>query len=218
MVDGFFERTIRIPLRVVEGEFKPFYGSTMPRLVDGAIVDLVIPEYALRADDFARFQAERSVQLFPKDSELMIGLRPPGRIPYTLCTREDLGKSRVVSSHRAFACVKLLEGLTLCLRRGKRAFLRQSACEVPALGLEAEAKSLNDAYTLLSQKYEPDRRSHTGNVFREALYWDESQEFWRWLDDLRIQKEEEFEQELAANDREAGNHSASDKANDASAS
>jgi hypothetical protein len=216
VLDGLRDKTVRIPLRVVEGEFRPCYGSTMPKLVDGAIVDLVIPEYALSAYDFARFRAECTIRLLPRDSVLMIGLRPPGRIPRSLCAQADPSKSKVLSDHRTYASVRLLEDLMLCLRRGKRVFLRQSACEVPALGPGAKAKSLNDAYTLLSQKYETDRMSHTGHVFREVFYWDESQELWRRLDDLRIQKEEEFEQALAREDREADNDSTSDKADDAS--
>ena len=60
--------------------------------------------------------------------------------------------------------------MLLGLRGTKPALLRQVECHIPHLDLAVN--SLNQAYTRISEVFEPHRRSHTGNVFERCAYFD----------------------------------------------
>ena len=60
-----------------------------------------------------------------------------------------------------------------------------------------EAFSLNQAYTLISQKYEKHRGSHTGNVFNKVFY-QEGDDYYP-LETLRNQIVYEIEEKIGMN-------------------
>jgi hypothetical protein len=57
----------------------------------------------------------------------------------------------------------------------------QCLCEVDAL--QAKPESVNHAYTLITQAFQPTRRSKVGNVFREVVV--KLHDDWTPLEDLR---------------------------------
>ncbi|RPI26707.1 MAG: hypothetical protein EHM61_10970 [Acidobacteria bacterium] len=69
-------------------------------------------------------------------------------------------------------------------------------CRSKVISLKREARSINHAFTLLSQEFETHRISHTANVFERVFYWEESDQKWRCLDELRAQAEARFESEV----------------------
>lgn len=73
----------------------------------------------------------------------------------------------------------------IVLRGTKTANLKKCKCDIPSLDLEVN--SINQAYTKISEKYEPSRASHAGNVFRKVFYRDGKK--WIKLDDKRQQLE-----------------------------
>ncbi|QTA88378.1 hypothetical protein [Desulfonema magnum] len=38
-----FKKTVKIPVKVVNGELKFFYGGDLPKLEDGTVGDLIVP-------------------------------------------------------------------------------------------------------------------------------------------------------------------------------
>ncbi len=81
----------------------------------------------------------------------------------------------------------------LRLRGTKPATLGRVNCWIPSL--KARARSLNHAYRLISEKFEPQRISHSGNVF-ELGYCIQS-DLWVSLDSLRKTVVAKFEMQLS---------------------
>ena len=84
----------------------------------------------------------------------------------------------------------LREDLKLRLRGAKPATLEDATCWIPSR--PEEAKSLNHAYRLVSEKFEPQRLSHSGNVFKVGYYFELSHT-WTSLDGLRSAAEASVE-------------------------
>jgi hypothetical protein len=93
-------------------------------------------------------------------------------------------KKGVAASAYLLARVVLIESLRIEIDGSQRGTLEPCRCKIPLLGIEAE--SLNHAFTLLSQAFEPERISHGGNVFRKGFTRLNSR--WVSLDDLRFAK------------------------------
>lgn len=184
------EKTIRIPVRIgTNGQIKYFYGGALPEIRDGTIGDLVVPARSI-ADkkEASRLQQEHVFSLLPSKSVVMLVVDHRG-------TPDELKKhvkkgvwlgSKILKGVE----VILREDLKLRLRGTKPATLEDAACWVPSL--EEEAKSLNHAYRLVSEKFEPQRRSHSGNVFKVGYYVDPSHT-WTSLDGLRSTAEASVE-------------------------
>jgi hypothetical protein len=86
----------------------------------------------------------------------------------------------------AFVELVLLQALRLVRKPRKRSRLEDCPGTIPAISLEA--RSVNHAYSLISEAYEGWRRSHTGNVFREVFFQSSDPDglpWWRPLGDLR---------------------------------
>ena len=207
-------KTVHIPVRIVKGRVTFFYSKrgTMPTLQDGAVGELVLPEYAV-LDETAKhaITEERQVQLFDKGERIRLGFN--GNLidrDYLKRTEEWDDALPVVAGLTRLVSVLLDKPLFLLLRGTKKAQLRGGACEIPALDRE-KAGSLNHAYTLVSERFQPSRRSHTGNVFRVVFYREpdkEGKERWRRLADLRDRHEAEYEREALLGTDVVGPHSA----------
>ena len=48
MIPDPYKKTVQIPVRLVEGKLRFFYGGPIPSISDGAIGELVVPEYAVK--------------------------------------------------------------------------------------------------------------------------------------------------------------------------
>lgn len=69
--------------------------------------------------------------------------------------------------------------------RGGAKPARLEPCPCDIVTLKKEAFSVNHAYTLLSEVYEPRRMSHTGNVFTKIYYFNVNKRAWEPLEALR---------------------------------
>lgn len=216
-----FKKTIKIPVRVVNGSIGFFYDGKMPDLTEGVIGELILPDYAVKDEDLrARLQAEFVAEVIPTGSPLLIGMRFR-EVPEDLWDRLYRSGGRLLSEDRTlpdrpirdteasglsddpwridpislvFVAVLLDEPLALRFRGTKKAVLEGGACIIPALPDERRrAESINHAYTLVSQVFEPRRRSHSGNVFKRARYL--TGDRWHRLEDLRREHEVKFERE-----------------------
>ena len=168
-----YKATVRIPIQVRKGAVTYFYGGSLPKLKDGCVGDLIVPRYAVEDEDAVR-------ELTREETKIVLDSRTP--ILFSIDARATppaLGSwvmtPTVAQPHRwarhwqaRFVGVLLMEPLGLRLRGSKPAALRPCMCAIPSL--RAKADSLNHAYSLISESFEPRRISHSGNVFHVAFY------------------------------------------------
>jgi hypothetical protein len=69
--------------------------------------------------------------------------------------------------------------------RGGSKTARLDFCHCDIVTLQKEAGSVNHAYTVLSEVYEPRRMSHTGNVFTKIYYLNVHKRLWEPLEAIR---------------------------------
>ena len=113
---------------------------------------------------------------------------PPPEMERFIVAPSNFMPSPYFPANSFFIELELLQQLHICLPGGtKRATLGDCNCGIPALS--REAISLNHAYSLISEVFEPHRKGHGGNVFKKVFY--EYGAAIAPLDVLRIQKEKE---------------------------
>lgn len=82
-------------------------------------------------------------------------------------------------TNAGYVAIRLMEPLRLVFKPPRRPYLDN--CDVWIDALDRAAGSINEAHTLISVKYETDRRSHTGNVFHRVLFEETTPQGGRWL-------------------------------------
>ena len=176
------EKTIRIPVRIrTNGKIEYFYGGKLPEMLDGTIGDLVAPEWAITDQrEVYRLQHERVVPFLPAESIVMFAV-DGNNTPAEL--KQHLKDGALLGTKKSHAVELSLEEnpLRLRLRGTKPGTLESVACSIPSL--QMKAKSLNHAYRLVSQRFEPRRISHSGNVFELGYF--KLKDTWISLGDLR---------------------------------
>jgi hypothetical protein len=181
------ETRVLIPVILSHGTFVPFYGGEMPELEEGTVADLWVPLHAFRKPAEARkFSTEEIVDLLPAGTPLwalvsrthgVSGPEDPVLFGRPAIAGPDHGKFLVEFTLR--------ENLKLRLRGTKPGNLERCECLLPGFE-DVAVTSLNQAYTRLSERYEPKRKSHTGNAFQVVFYRDPATGKHRPLEELRI--------------------------------
>ncbi len=148
-----YKRKIRLSVRIKNDRIYPVKDEIIPHLKDGTIVDLIVPSYALESEkDKLRFTT-KTKRLLAKGTTLKCLLFHQKPFSVEMRLDEDL-----------FIEFKGDDGLGRC---------RDCRCAFQdKFGKEISCSSLNEAYFKASQIYEPERRSHSGNVFNKILYSD----------------------------------------------
>lgn len=195
-----YDKTVVIPAKYVNGKFQYFYGGYLPEFQDGTIIDLVVPEYAIKDTDFLKvLNTGHSEVLLPKGETIYAAVSSrqiPERLRNLSLSIKSLiqgSVSTVIASlfpDSLFVEILLDEPLYLELRGTKHGRLKPVKCSIPSL--KKEARSLNHAYYLISEIFEPDRISHAGSVFQKMMYID-SRTHCSTLDDLRNDLEARYE-------------------------
>lgn len=183
-------KTVRIPVRIhSDGRIEYFYGGSLPSIRDGTIGDLVVPEYSLTEKDEVRLiQKEDVVLLLASGSTIRFAIDGTQTHPsLQKHLRPKLASSGNNKSHAVE--VELRGDLELQLRGTKQAILKKVECWIPSL--ERTAKSLNHAYGLVSEWFETNRISHSGNVFMLGYFKEEKT--WIQLNTIRESKGARFE-------------------------
>ena len=189
-------RSVRVPFRVVGGKLTYFYGGCLPTLRDGAIGDLVLPAFNIAVDKVRkRLLAEQTVLLLEAATSLMV------RISNTSTPRRLASRYRkeTLDGRDRTSCVRVvLKEPSIRWRGATLGSLEPAKCEIPVLPRK-KAESLNHAYRLVSEAFEPHRRSHTANVFQEVFYQDGQHR--RPLEMLRCKAGSAHESSLVLGDR-----------------
>lgn len=202
--DYSWTEKVTLPIKRVLGRWEFLYGGDIP-VKDGAIGELALRTRDITDDKFKqRVTQEVVVRVLSEGTELCVALsdrgasfrRSLGNWPDKIFDQLPPGTTRIervtlgpVKKKKTDKQLDLKEvdgkgGLWLKVKGLERCELQGSTVLMPAGFADASAISLNHAFTLLSERYETHRLSHTGNVY-ERFFYKESDDCWYPLDNLR---------------------------------
>ena len=157
-----------IPVMMRAGKLVPAYGGELPKLREGAAIDLVTEEGDfLNREELERYNKEDFPEILPAGSEMFAVIAHRDQTFHRVADKIDVlpppGGDTILIPF------KLVEPLHLHLRGTRKAELMPCLCDLGIEGVEFPA-SVNQAYSRLSERYELWRGSHTGNVFTKVYY------------------------------------------------
>ena len=167
-VSDKYARTARLLVQISDGVCTLAGGKPLPKMEPDTIAELVLSPWAITDDtERARLLQEKSVVFLPDGTSLWARVKDPN-MPVDLmlsCKR----KFAWPKNPGSFVEIQLVSPASLLIRGDGRAALEECRCRIPALPDE-ECASINEAYTRVSEAFEPTRRSHTGNIFNCVFY------------------------------------------------
>jgi hypothetical protein len=167
--DPPMKANIHVNLTFKDGKWVTEDGSPFPMVNEGAFGVLVFDRLELiDPKDRARYSQEMRMPFLPKDTYVYARINAKN-LDSALRDHVVLREVEGPTPRDFFVPFLLVQDLELRVRFGKPALLEPCECRIPSLGLDA--RSVNEAYTLISTSFEPTRRSHTGNVFN-CVYFD----------------------------------------------
>ena len=181
---GQYEKRLRIAVRFNGTQFALLDGSALPAIAKDAVCELVLrPELLQNPADRDRLARDEVFPILSQGSTVLLGVSPHSvgdpKALGLICNPQEIG----VQTEYWLVEVRLKQDLKIRIRGDQEAKLEPCSCLIPSL--EREATSVNHAFTLISEAYETERLSHTGNVFERA-YTPVGPKRWQTLDDLRI--------------------------------
>lgn len=179
--DERWEGHVRIPaLLKPDGTLVPWASESWPKVLQECMVDVTVPLWSL-TDEAERGELARELEmaLLPLGSEVRFRISRSG-VPAELL-KHVIENEPVFPDPGASVSVMLRSELRLVVRPSRRSQLMDVDCVIPAIN--KKASSLNEAYKVLSEAFEPHRRSQGGNVYLKGHYLDEG--WWLQLDALR---------------------------------
>lgn len=218
MSDSYFDpewvSKVTVPVKRVGDRWEFFYGGDVP-VVEGTLGELTFSSHQISDEVFRqRVTSEATFKVLEEGCTLLVALNdrvstdyyagfeskhfpqgiPPGTSRWE---RVQLGPPRKKNDAKASQSDLFAEtgGLWLTLKGLEKCELSTSSILMPAPFESEGAQSLNHAYTQLSKLYETHRISNTGNVYTRVYYQD-SDECWYPLDDLRRGVQAKVERKL----------------------
>lgn len=179
-----YEKSLRIGVQFDGSNFVLLDGSPLPKLHKGSVCELVLrPEVIQNPKDCERFILDEVVRILESGTAVLVGVSP--HLVGDPKANGLIRDPQAVKLQTEYWFVELLlqEDLYIRIRGDQKAKLEKCKCLIPALN--REATSVNHAFTLVSEAYETERLSHTGNVF-DRVYTCVGPGGWRTLDDLRL--------------------------------
>ncbi len=201
--DDNWTEKVTLPIKRVGSAWEFYFGGEVP-VREGARGELTLNARDITDEKFKqRVTQEVVVRILSEGTELCVALSdrsedarrfgqwpavPPAALPpgTTRIERVRLGpvKKKKADQQLELEDVSAQGGLWLKVKGLERCELQGSTVLMPTGFDPATAVSLNHAFTLLSERYEKHRLSHTGNVY-ERIFYQEADGRWYPLDDLR---------------------------------
>lgn len=159
---------LRFELRVKGGKLVNAEAEPI-RLKEGAAATLYVSADALAPPKVHG----KTVELLPEGEALLANVNPHPRDSALLAGLVRVDSSKLEGNGRG-GWVKIVLEEPLKLDPGKRKFgqLQDVRCTIPALSMAA--RSVNHAYKLIRDHFEPGDRSSTGSVYLQVYYHDAS--------------------------------------------
>lgn len=211
-------KLVRLPMKHIEGQWVLEYGGDLPvkqgasgellmeaaSILPSAAKDLFLKEEIIRilpegtalrilmdVRDWSSITQEQARYLMPLNGTCPLHIQhrsPNHRMVEVYLSRPSPRQSSFVQDDRGGLWLRV-EGVTAV-------GLTSSTVALPDCVSAEPAISLNHAYTVLSEVYEPWRTSHTGSVYRHA-YYQEVDGSWHPLRILRDSRLAEQSQHIA---------------------
>lgn len=219
------ERKVRIPVRVIDGQWEVEFGGKVP-VSEGQVAELIVPERAITEPAFLAEMKRRVVlPVLPRGTKVRAYLATKGLKDVTEDQRKQLlpwpdwpkhvspmAIDNWNSGELSFFELTIgppsarqqmdkqlrVGGLWLEIKGRKATSLISSTFELHECVSKEVAISLNHAFTLLSEVYEPWRKAHTGSVYERFLY-KETDGRWYPLSLLRDARLADNDQQIAKN-------------------
>lgn len=188
---------VRIPVKLVDGQWEYFYGGCLP-IKDGSVGDLVVDRSRIEDKKFlSNLKCASKHKILEIGATLLVALTVkhpldigPGLVQHLLPVGSggpDLGDAYYWTSRSGdtrfvqvsiggpTAVQRQLDpeekgGVWLHVEGLVPKGVSSSTVMLPGGVGNGSADSLNHAFTLLSERYEPWRKSHTGNIYDRMLY------------------------------------------------
>ncbi|MCL7744257.1 hypothetical protein LV476_04735 [Guyparkeria hydrothermalis] len=210
MMSKLPEDKVRVPVKLVDGRWEFFYGGKVP-VSDGATGEIVVDKRHLNDDDFlARLKKKSSHKIMDQGTRLMVALniKTDPRIGKELSKHLKTIPSGLISIDKRFTrfgvqphtrFIEITVGAKTPNRQRSRTEeggiwlefegmepqgVSVSSLILPEGVIDQRIDSLNHAFTVLSETYEPWRQSHTGSVY-ERIFYEEENGIWNPLNVLR---------------------------------
>jgi len=192
---------VTIPVKRVGDQWEFFYGGPVP-VKDGAVGELVLSASQVTDKSFLKqLQQQALVKVLPEGTELWVALSDQTESKISAVQSELIDRSDFPAGTTRFESVFLgpakkkvtagglfeeegSGGLWLKVKGLDKTDLISSTIRMPAELGQKTAISLNHALTMLSERHEIHRLSHTGNVYTRVFY-QEGNGRWYPLADLR---------------------------------
>ncbi|WP_250473096.1 hypothetical protein [Caballeronia sp. GAFFF1] len=194
-MDAFAKSTLRVPVKLVDGRWEFFYGGAVPAR-EGTVGELVIDRQAIADRKFLELLNRKTEH---KILDAGTALRVALTVRPDIALDEALKKHLLTSTSMNFSGEYLktlrsndtqfvevtigepspqqrekrpddIGGIWLTVQGNQPKGIATSRVEVPDEVSDTPLDSVNHAFTRLSEKYEPWRKSHTGNIYDRVLY------------------------------------------------
>lgn len=201
---------LRVPVRFVDGVWELVSGGAVP-VRNLSEAELLVDRDSIVDSDFLQsFERRESYKILEEGTDLLVRMTvkrdhpPPERLGTILKSYHDL--QAVLATHQLdpfdpatlfFVEVKIAgpndrhvrlfgsdSGGLWFFARGREFSLATTTILLPKEVCRSPVRSLNHAYSILSETFEPWRISHTGNIYKHVLY-KERNDNWYPLDLLR---------------------------------
>jgi hypothetical protein len=157
-------------------------GGELPELRNEAFAELVLsPNHIVNGADQEYWSRETAYWLLDSGVSVYAAVSF-NNVPEPLLARTHTRRHEG-RGYLRFIEIVLNHPLRMTLAAGQQGRLQACECTIPAL--DAYAGSLNEAYSKIVTRFEPNRRSNTGNVFSKIFVEDGDQLV--KLDNLRAQ-------------------------------
>lgn len=183
------DKTIKIPVTVKNGAVIFPDDFNLAALCKEFQTEIILSE-ADFADKtlFHLLAKETEIEFLPQKTALLVNVSTKEKIGNELAGKIiGTGENTPQGKYGGFIEIVLKEPQRMKLRGTKQGQLLDCPIFIPALP-DDSAKSINHAYKIISQKFEPWRRSNTANVFHKVFYLNTNNR-WQMLDERRRQVE-----------------------------
>lgn len=167
MLDWFDNiNTTIIPVEFKDGKFVLKDGMNLPKIQEGARAEIIIPSFYIEDQKIKKEYNKEVIYPFFKEKTIFF-------VELYVRNFDDITDEEknalIFYQNRYLVEIELINDLNIKDRGTK--YPRLEICSNQALKIkDLTAKSLNEMYSKLSQKYEKHRMSHTGNVFDKVYY------------------------------------------------
>lgn len=191
------ERRLRLPVRRVEDRWELEFGGEIP-VAESQTVEMLVPKSAITDPEFLKAMTKQTcIKILDQGTPLRVMLATKYLKDVSDDARKVLseaphwqkGNFMHKSKRWSSGGISYFEitlgppterqaqdpdmnegGLWLIVKGRKAEEIRSSTFQLPEVISKEPADSLNHALTLLSEAYEPWRKSHTGNVYDRIFY------------------------------------------------